>query len=482
MNRTQLSSPLLFALLSAAVGSIFPLTAYYLIISGSGISFSPAGLIRIHREVPLLWMVDMAPLVLGGYGFGLGVLFGRLRQRSREHANGYRKLRAILDNVADGIAVIDKSGTIRIFNKSACAMFGYHEIEILGQSADLLMPADQRLSHADLIERYLCGGQPRVIGKRREVQAERKGGERMPVELRVSDLNLDGEPLFIGAFTDISEKKQLEAQLLQARTLESIGQLASGVAHEINTPIQFVGDNLRALEQYFSDLEAVIRAYREIKPELAEASRQRIESMEGSSDLDFILQDSPEAIRQAINGTERVAHIVRAMKDYAHADRSRAVPTDINRLLANTLVVARNEYKYVADVETDYGDLPMVECHASELGQCFLNLLINAAHAIEDKGPERGIIAITTRAAGDQVEIAVADSGSGIPIEIRNRIFDPFFTTKAIGKGTGQGLHIVHQVVVQKHRGRIDVDSEPSKGTRFVLTIPVHMAGGEGKE
>ncbi len=278
-------------------------------------------------------------------------------------------------------------------------------------------------------------------------------------------------------------RELLEAQrkVLQNEKLASVGQLAAGVAHEINTPIQYVGDNLRALSDSFADLNALVAKYRE----LAELVRSgghapeaigAIDAAEQDYDLQYILEDTPRAIEQSLEGVERVAHIVRAMKDFSHVDRGEVARVDINHALETTLTVARNEYKYVADIVTDWGELPAVKCHASELNQVFLNLVINAAHAIADTA-RRGTITISTRADGDQVEIAIGDTGTGIPEDIQAKVFDPFFTTKGVGRGTGQGLNIAHQIVVGKHRGSLTFETELGKGTTFVIRLPVEMEG-----
>jgi len=275
------------------------------------------------------------------------------------------------------------------------------------------------------------------------------------------------------------EEALLEAQrqVLQAEKLASVGRLAAGIAHELNTPIQYIGDNLRALSEFLEDLTALVARYRQfvdlcksgaVTPEaIAEVA-----AAEAQHELDYILEDAPRAIEQGLEGVERVAHIVRAMKDFSHADRGRVSAVDINHALESTLTVAWNEYTYVADVETDFGELPPVECCASEMIQVFLNLLVNAAHVIADTG-QRGRITIRTRLDGNHVAIAFADTGTGIPEEIRGRIFDPFFTTKPVGKGTGQGLNISHQIVVGKHKGTLTFETQVGKGSTFVVRIPL---------
>jgi PAS domain S-box-containing protein len=273
----------------------------------------------------------------------------------------------------------------------------------------------------------------------------------------------------VGVGRDITERKRIESQLLQAQKLESIGQLAAGIAHEINTPIQFVGDNLRFLADSFSSLGPLLTHCREAAI-----------SVPGSAtdDLDYLLTEVPSAIAQSLEGVDRVARIVRAMKAFSHPDSGEKCAVDLNAALDATVTVARNEWKYVADVRTDYAaGLPPVHCLPGEMNQVFLNLLVNAAHAVADalpgSGAEKGLITITTRHDAGWAEIRIADTGTGIPADVAGRIFDPFFTTKPVGKGTGQGLTIAHAVVVGKHQGTLTFDTELGRGTTFVIRLPV---------
>jgi signal transduction histidine kinase len=268
-----------------------------------------------------------------------------------------------------------------------------------------------------------------------------------------------------------------QRQLLQQEKLASVGQLAAGVAHEINTPIQYVGDNLRALSDAFEHLVEILQQYRSLveSADSAPLPSQAVEDIrraESERDLEYLLEDIPNAVRQALEGVGRVTKIVRAMKDFSHMDRGEFAPVDLNRSLEDTLTVARNEYKYVADVRTEFEELPPVVCCGGELNQVFLNLLVNAAHAIADT-KQHGLITISTRRDADQVIVSISDSGTGIPPEIQSKIFDPFFTTKEVGRGTGQGLSIAHQIVVGRHKGSLTFETQPGKGTTFRIRIPI---------
>ena len=273
-----------------------------------------------------------------------------------------------------------------------------------------------------------------------------------------------------------------EVELRQSQKLESVGRLAAGIAHEINTPIQFIGDNTRFLEDAFAAFRTVLEKSQAVvdcaalgdavSPDLVKEVRQAAEA----ADLNYLLDETPKSLAQTLEGVDRVATIVRAMKEFAHIDRKEKSATDINKALQSTLTVARNELKYVAKVETDFGELPLVVCNASDINQVFLNLLVNAAHAIADvvKGSgQLGLIRVRTYLEGDTVLISIADTGSGIPENIREKIFDPFFTTKEVGQGTGQGLAIARSNVVDKHGGEITFTSEVGNGTTFYVRLPV---------
>jgi PAS domain S-box-containing protein len=287
----------------------------------------------------------------------------------------------------------------------------------------------------------------------------------------------------VGAWTDISDRKQLEEQFRQAQKLESIGQLAAGIAHEINTPIQYVGDNVAFLKNVFADIQIVLDKQEQFLGRakagtLDEDAIGAFEQAVASADLTYLREEVPRAIEQTLDGVGRVGKIVRAMKEFSHPGYEGKVASDVNRLIDNTITVASNEWKYVADLVRDFDpSLPLVPCLAGELNQVMLNLIVNAAHAIGDSiqaDPGRkGIITITTRVAEAGVEIRVKDTGTGIPVEARTRIFDPFFTTKPVGKGTGQGLAIAHAVIVKKHGGRLSFATEMGVGTTFVIHLPL---------
>ena len=289
-----------------------------------------------------------------------------------------------------------------------------------------------------------------------------------------------------GMMLDVTDQRRLESELAQAQKLESVGRLAAGVAHEINTPVQFVSDSVHFVREAMDDLSQIVDKYRELRIATENgagvaAAAKAAEEAEDEADLDYILENAPVALDRAREGLGRVAAIVRSMREFAHPDRKEMAQVDINQAISSTLVIATNEYKYVAEMETDFSTLPPVNCYAGEINQVVLNLIVNAAHAIGDvvKGTvDKGKIRVVTRVLGDQIEIAISDTGRGIPVEVRSRIFDPFFTTKDVGKGTGQGLAIARSVIVDKHGGTLHFETEVGQGTSFYIRLPIAGPAG----
>jgi PAS domain S-box-containing protein len=311
-----------------------------------------------------------------------------------------------------------------------------------------------------------------------------KDGHTINVEITYDVIDYGGRRAGLAIAQDVTERKKMEVDLRHSQKLESVGRLASGIAHEINTPIQFVGDNLRFLSDAFGDLLGLLDLHRAVAGDAARgaigaARLNELEQAVEASDLDYLNEEIPRALSQSMDGVGRVATIVKAMKEFAHPQLNQKARANLNDALASTLVVARNELKYVADVETDFGELPLVECNISDLNQVFLNLLVNAAHAIGEvvNGTgKKGKIRVRTRFDGEWVHIAIGDTGCGIPEQIRDNVFDPFFTTKDVGRGTGQGLAISRSIVVEKHGGTLTFETEVGQGTTFLIGLPVSQA------
>jgi signal transduction histidine kinase len=301
--------------------------------------------------------------------------------------------------------------------------------------------------------------------------------------LTIMPIHMDDEAftmLLIGS--DITDRIAMEGQLHQAQKLESVGQLASGIAHEINTPTQYIGDNVRFLKDAFQDLKNLLENHEKLlqaakNNSLSRETIQDVAAAVERVDTSYLLEEIPKAIDQTLEGVSRVAALVSAMKEFSHPDTKEKVMLDLNHAINSTITVARNEWKYVADLETEFDpSLPPVSCLPGEFNQVILNLIVNAAHAISDVvkngGPEKGKITVQTRNYSEWAEIRIQDTGTGIPEKAQSRIFDPFFTTKEIGKGTGQGLSIARSVIVDKHGGSLHFETEEGKGTTFIIRIP----------
>jgi PAS domain S-box-containing protein len=372
------------------------------------------------------------------------------------------------------------NGEILTWNRGAERIYGYTAAEMIGHTMEDVVPPERRGEDRDLLNRLRRGESIQHMETTRLTRA----GTLIHVLLTISPIR-DRSGTILGMAHiawDITQIKHLERQLAQTQKLESIGHLAAGIAHEINTPIQYIGDNGKFLEDAFQDLLKFADCKADSSPKAGDPTALPSERDLNNGVLSYLRVEIPKAIEQLIEGVDQVARIVRAMKEFSHPGPVEKMPVDINRAIESTILVSKNEWKYVADVNTDL-DITPVPCVAGEFNQVILNLIVNAAHAITDvvRGSgEKGSIHIRTRWEGAHAEIRVSDTGCGIPEAVRDKIFDPFFTTKPVGQGTGQGLAIAHSVIVQKHRGRITFESEPGQGTTFIIKLP--MEGGAEEE
>jgi signal transduction histidine kinase len=304
-------------------------------------------------------------------------------------------------------------------------------------------------------------------------------GDRTTITAEVQSVGIefDGFPARLLSIRDVTELRQMEQDLHQAQRLEAIGRLAAGIAHEINTPIQFIGDNAQFLSQGIADVLAYLALCEDsLRAPALEAQRASLEEQKERMDVSFVTVEAPNAARNIIEGVSRVAKIVSAMKGFAHPGGVEKNLIDLNHALDTTIVVATNEWKNVARVVTEFGDIPPVPCRLGEINQVFLNLLVNAAHAVEPnlkRSGEKGTITVRSYVEGAMAIVAISDDGTGIAPEIRTRVFDQFFTTKEVGRGTGQGLAIARRVVVEQHGGLVDFTSEIGKGTTFYVRLPL---------
>jgi signal transduction histidine kinase len=299
-----------------------------------------------------------------------------------------------------------------------------------------------------------------------------RNGKPFPIELAITPVQVDDATIFTAFVRDLTDQKRLETDLAHAQKMESIGQLAAGVAHEINTPNQYIGDNLTFIKDSFGAIRKAV------DPLLQNTGDETLD--QNNMDLLFAIKEIPNAIREALEGVQRVGSIVKAMKDFSHPGQEERTAVDLNRVINSTVAVARNEWKYNCRIDLNLEeDLPTIEGDACELGQVFLNLLINSVHAIKERFQSEplGVISISTSSMGDSVEVTLSDNGCGIPEGAITRVFDPFFTTKPIGQGTGQGLAITHAVIVHGHHGNISFSTKAGEGTSFFIRLPVGSRG-----
>jgi len=410
------------------------------------------------------------------------------------------KFRYIADAVRDAVIQIDAEGRIALWNQAATRMFGYPASEAMGQNLhELLVPARFLPAHRQAFPVFQATGQGAAVNKTVELAGLRKDGTEFPLELTLSGFQIDGRWEAMGIIRDITERKraqqqaqeqmeelralneqlasnneklqQVQNQLLQSEKMASIGVLAAGVAHEINNPIGFVNSNLGSLETYCGNFLQLLDAYARLEPAVAEPNTAlaEVQRLKQQIDLDYLREDIKALLGESRDGIARVKKIIQDLKEFSHVDADDVwAPADINHILDTTLNVVWNELKYHCEVKKEYGELPLVECLTSQLNQVFMNLLVNAAHAIETKG----IVTVRTGVRGDEVWVEIIDTGKGIPPANLKKLFDPFFTTKLVGKGTGLGLSVSYSII-EKHHGRIEVDSEVGKGATFRVWLPV---------
>jgi PAS domain S-box-containing protein len=401
----------------------------------------------------------------------------------RQQANS--DLNVLLSAVSAILIGVDVEGRVHRWNREAARVFNLPVEEAVGQFFSSL---ELEWDWAQILEGIDRCQDKHAPVKINNLKFKRPDGRDGFLLATISPLaTADEEPagvLILGE--EITELKFLEAQLSQAQKLESIGQLAAGVAHEINTPTQYVGDSVVFLKDAYNDLARVLNECESMAQgqDVPPACAKTFSDLLTEIDYEFLKEEIPKSFARVQEGIERVSTIVQAMKRFSHPGGGAKKAVDINQALENALVVTRNEWKYVADVETRFDpELPQVVCLPGDLNQVLLNILINAAHAIGDvvrNTQDKGLITVSTRQDGELVEIAVKDSGTGIPPQARDKIFTPFFTTKEVGKGTGQGLAISYDIVVNKHRGAISFETEEGKGTTFFIRLPIMADPSEG--
>ena len=419
----------------------------------------------------------------------------KVDERTRELTLAQRDLRKseelfrlITQNAVDLIAVLDANGEILYSSPSYEKALGQDGQGLVGirlvdrVHSDDLAAAEEaiRVCAESGAERSLEYRMKHPDGTWRSYEAQSTRGKDAA----------SGDPYLVVVSRDVTERKraekerqQIELQLRHGQKLESIGQLAAGIAHEINTPTQFISDNTRFLKEAFEDINRVLTDYGRLldvirKGGLHATEVQSMEKAVATADVPYLAAEIPKAIQQSLEGLDRVARIVRAMKDFSHPGSVEKVAFDLNQAIESTAIIAKNEWKYVADLVMELDpSLPSVPCLPGEFNQVILNLIVNASHAIIDKigktSPSKGKITLSTKHVPGWAEVRISDTGTGIPEQYRERIFDPFFTTKEVGRGTGQGLSIAHSVIVERHGGTIGFETEIGQGTTFIVRLPL---------
>jgi PAS domain S-box-containing protein len=403
-----------------------------------------------------------------------------------------QELKEIVNHSKSCAFLMDSHDNWRVsFCSKTVDIFGYTERDFMKddlQFLEIVHPEDYERVKNETIEGFSEGKNELHLEYRIKVK---QGGYRWVEDHKYIRIrNDDGSITFQSLITDISirhqvqeERDQMETQLRQAQKLEAVGQLAAGIAHEINTPIQFISDNLEFLKDTTGDLLDFVNQLDTIfdpeNPHLAEV-RQKISELKESIDIGFLEEEAPIAIKQSMEGTTRVKDIVKAMKEFSHPGSGEITHEDINRAIENTITVARNEWKYVSEVEMDFDpDLASVPVDIGPFKQTILNLIVNGSHAIGERiknhGGDKGLMTVSTRKLEGYVRISVKDTGTGMKQEVADRIFDPFYTTKEVGKGTGQGLSMAYDIVVRKHGGKLYFDTEYGVGTTFHIELPLEQ-------
>ncbi|HWR03065.1 MAG TPA: ATP-binding protein [Humidesulfovibrio sp.] len=405
-----------------------------------------------------------------------------------ERRQAHRDISQILSAVSAMLVSLDVENRVRRINQAAEHGFGLREAQALGRPLEELGLAWKQDEVAEALARCRETRAPVKAGPLGYTRQDGHQGFLMlsasPLLGETPDAPLEGMLLLLD---DITEMRTLEVKLAHAQKLESIGQLAAGIAHEINTPTQYVGDSVAFLKNAFSDLLGVIHEYATLAegnacatPEEYAARKKAVHQALEALDYEFLMEEVPKTFDMIQDGIERVRSIVLAMRRFAHPGDGTKKAVDLNQAMENTVTVSRNEWKHVADLVTDFApDLPLVLCQPGEVNQVLLGLVVNAAHAIGDAVAgtlEKGRITLRTRQEGAMAVLSITDTGTGIPEAVRPRIFDPFFTTKQVGRGTGQGLTIAYDIVVNKNGGSITFETETGRGTTFHVRLPISGA------
>lgn len=405
----------------------------------------------------------------------------------RKAKNNSSRLNAIMNSIPDGIITTDKDLNMLDINNAAEKFLRGSRIHLMKNSLLPYVCPEQTNAYQGLCNKAINEG----ISGIEEFNFAVSDNEIVPTEVKISVFEHDDEYFLLHLIHDITRKKEraqehkhLQEELAQAAKWEAVGQLAGGIAHEINTPSQYIGDNLHFLNESLTQIFTLLQKALELKQKSADDDKyivlnQTLDQLIKDYDLSYLIEEVPDALDQSSSGIKQISRIVGAMKNFSHPGAKEKEPFNINSSLETTLTVSRNEWKNVAKIEKHFEEnLTPVNCIPGAINQVFLNLIVNATHAIAAKSSEMGQITITTQNNANGIDIYFKDTGCGIAPEHQKDIFNPFFTTKEVGKGSGQGLSIARDIIVNKHKGSIDFESEQGHGTTFHIYLPQNAKGG----
>ncbi len=433
------------------------------------------------------YLLYLAFWLVGLLGLGGGMYQLRRQIRSNQMVSEQLgQFKTTLDRINDYVFMLDPQSLYFFYaNQMIIDKSGYSEEELLHMTPSDLFQ-DLEGDHVRQMVNMLQNGSRDYFHFESTVQY--KNGTIIPVDIQLQHIEpTRGNDRVVGVMRDISkrkkmelEKQQMEQRLMQTQKFESVGQLAAGIAHEINTPAQFVGTNIEFLDEAFWDVDVFIQCIMKIKDNAPAEVANRIDQALKTMDWEYLGEELPIALDQSRDGVERIRSIVLAMKNFSRPGTSVKILQSLNQIIETTVTVTGHEWKHIAELELKLDpDLPDLPLLANEIGQVILNLLINASHSIGEKLDDnsqdiKGTITLSTRHVDEMVEIRIRDTGIGIPEKIRERIFDPFFTTKEVGKGTGQGLAITRDIIVNKHGGILEVESIEGAGATFIIRLPLN--------
>ena len=454
------------------------------------------------------YLSSVAPIANGSSSVSgiVGIIKNISREKAvnRYHSEIEMMFKTLTNAAKSAILSVNENGDIEYCNPETTELFNYDQTELLGRKFSVLMHDIEITTDENgkfEFDEKLCEV------KNAEFLGISKEGRKIPIEFNISAYEILNTKHYVIIIQNISERKkaeqerkiyqrtlekkneelqealislkQMQNQLVQSEKMASLGALVAGIAHEINNPLAFVSSNLNRFKEYFEDLITLIERWKELGSTLEsnhqyEDTLNRLSAFEKEIDLEFILTDCQELLHHNFEGIDRIKKIVMQLRGFSHVSEDHAVDADINKAIEETLTIVWNELKYKVNVIKKYGDIPKVQCHIGEIKQIFINLFVNAAHAIE----ERGDITIKTFIDGEYVIIQISDTGKGMSPEVKSKIFDPFFTTKPVGKGTGLGLWICMSII-QKHNGNIEVESQEGRGSTFTISLPIESQMNE---